>query len=283
MILSRKLLYMVLGGFLALSLAFGAYATFAQTDDGSDDAAPADSTDDTDTPVLPGDGQRGGHQGFEDNRPDLTNQDELLAEALGVTVEELQAAREAVRAAAIEQAVADGVLTQEQADQILSNAGGFRGGKHGFPGQDGNDELLAEELGVSVEALAAAREEVQAARVAEMIEAGVLTQEQADMMAAERAVRSYLDTDAISEAMQDAYKSAIEQALADEAITQEQADLMLENMPTFMPGQGGPGFPGGGHHGGPRGGGGPGGFSQGNLNQDSSFSNQSVPLQGQDA
>ncbi len=283
MVISRKLLYMVLGGFLALSLAFGAYATFAQTDDGSDDAAPADSTDDADTPVLPGGGQRGGRQGFEGERPDLTNQDELLAEALGVTVEELQAAREAVRVAAIEQAVADGDLTQEQADQILANENGRHGGKHGLPGRDDYDALLAEELGVTVEALAAAREEVQAAHIAEMIEAGVLTQEQADMMAAEQAVRSYLDTDAITEAMQDAYQAAIEQALADEAITQEQADLMLENMPTFTPGQGGHGFPGGGHHGGPRGGGGPGSFDQGNFSQDSSFGNQSVPLQGQDA
>lgn len=204
MLISRKLLYMVLGGFMALALTFGAYATFAQTDDGSDDGA--------NPPTGPGFGNRGDRQGFDGERPDLTDQNELLAEALGVTVEELQAAREAVRVAAIEQAVADGDLTQEQADEILSNENGRRGGKRGVPGREGNDELLAEELGVTVEALEAAREEVQAARVAEMIEAGVMTQEQADMMEAQRAVRSYLDTDAISEAMQDAYEAAIEQA-----------------------------------------------------------------------
>jgi len=275
MLISRKLLYMVLGGFLALSLAFGAYATFAQTDDGG--------TDDANPPSFPGGGQRGGHQGFEGERPDLTDQDELLAEALGVTVEELQAAQEVVRVAAIEQAVADGVLTQEQADEILSNENGRRGGKRGLPGRGDNAELLAEELGVTVEALEAAREEVQAARLAEMIEAGVLTQEQADMMEAQRTVRRYLDTDALSEAMQDAYEAAIEQALADEAITQEQADQMLENMPTFTPGQGGRGFPGGGHHGGPRGGGPRSGGGPGGLNQDSSFGVQSAPSNGQDA
>jgi len=290
MAISRNLLYMVLGGFLALALAFGAYATFAQTDDGSDDAAPADesgSSDTSDVPAFPGFGNRGNHQGFpgfQGERPDLTNQDELLAEALGVSVEELQAAREAVRTAEIEQAVADGLLTQEQADQILSNTGGPHNGMRGFLGHAGNDELLAEELGVSVEALQAARAEVHAAQLQELIDAGVLTQEQADMMEAQQAVRSYLDTDAISQSIQDAYEAAIEQALADGAITQAQADQMLENMPTFTPGAGGHGFHGG-FPGGPHGFGGSNSLGQGqsSLGQGSFFGNQTAPLPGQDA
>jgi hypothetical protein len=90
----------------------------------------------------------------------------MTAEALGMTVEELQAAREAgksmadlleeqgltaaqfqeamtaARQAAVEKAVADGVITQEQADQILANGAGHGffpgfGGKGGHGGRGG--------------------------------------------------------------------------------------------------------------------------------------------------
>lgn len=74
-------------------------------------------------------------------------------------------------------------------------------------------------------------------------------------------------------------KLPLSRPLADGAITQEQADQMLENMPTFAPGQGGRG----GHRGGPRGGGPRGGGAQGGFGQGSSFGNQSAPLDGQDA
>ena len=47
--------------------------------------------------------------------------DEALAEALGISLEELQTAHEIVQAAALEQAVADGKLTQEQAEQIAED------------------------------------------------------------------------------------------------------------------------------------------------------------------
>jgi hypothetical protein len=43
-----------------------------------------------------------------------------LAEALGITVEELQAAKDAAIEAGIAQAVADGKITQEQADRLLT-------------------------------------------------------------------------------------------------------------------------------------------------------------------
>jgi hypothetical protein len=52
-------------------------------------------------------------------------------------------------------------------------------------------------------------------------------------MLAQRAVQSYIDTEAISDAIQSAYESAVNQALADGAITQEQADQMLENILNF--------------------------------------------------
>src|SRR5687767_12844048 len=45
--------------------------------------------------------------------------DTYLADALGITVAELETAREEARTAAIEQAVEDGLLTREQADELL--------------------------------------------------------------------------------------------------------------------------------------------------------------------
>jgi hypothetical protein len=52
-----------------------------------------------------------------------------IAEAQGVSVETLQDAMQAAHADVLAQAVADGTLTQEQADAILSNIGtGFATG-----------------------------------------------------------------------------------------------------------------------------------------------------------
>ncbi len=287
MVFTKKLLYMVIGGLLTISLAFGAYSTFAQTDDGADDSVPSEGAAETEeTPSFPGGPQfdnRGDRRGFNNQNLDLTDGDELLAEALGITVEELQAAKEAVRVAAVEQAVADGLLTQEQADQILSGEGrrGGHRGMGGFAGEkDEHDALLAAELDITVDDLTAAREEVHEARVQELIDAGVLTQEQADMAQARKDVQGYLDTDALTEMMQEAYQDAIDQALADGVITQEQADELASNAPTFNSGFGGRGGHGGGpRNGGPRGGG-SGNFGQG---QGGFFGNGDAPLQNQDA
>ncbi|MCI0396301.1 MAG: hypothetical protein L0332_30750 [Chloroflexi bacterium] len=265
----KKLTYMILGGLLALALVFGAAATFAfqsgdddevtATPEGSVDEAQSDeaqsdetqSDDSSQAPALPGFGPHG-PGGFAGRIGD--GDGELLAEALGITVEELQAAYEEAWTAAIEQAVADGLITQEQADELLEGDGGFRGRfHHGFFGLGNMDEYLAEALGISVEELQAARAEASAARLAELVEAGAITQEQADLIAAQQAVQNYIDQEALQATIQSAYEAAVEQALADGAITQEQADQLLENS---MPGFGFSGFGGfgGGHHGGFRGG-----------------------------
>jgi hypothetical protein len=254
----KRLVYIMLGGVMALALVFGAAATFAaQSGDGEATATPeaesGDSqTDDTDsdesgTTAVPGFGWDGPHGlgGVHD--------EEALAEALGITVEELEAARAEARTAAIEQAVADGLITQEQADQLLAQEGGFGGpGHHGFLGGQ-KDEYLAEALGISVEELQAAKAEVLAAQLAAMVEAGVITQEQADLIAARQAVQNYVDEEALQAAVQSQYESAIEEAVADGAITQAQADQLLENLEnSLVPGFGFGGFggPGGHHHGG---------------------------------
>ncbi|HCB49984.1 MAG TPA: hypothetical protein DEP47_10770 [Chloroflexi bacterium] len=70
-----------------------------------------------------------------------------LLEELGLTYAELAQAKQDAYEAAVQQAVDDNVLTQEQADQILSSGGiggrGFSGpggfGRHGGPGGFGGN------------------------------------------------------------------------------------------------------------------------------------------------
>lgn len=261
MILQRRLVYMMFGGLLALVLAFGAFATFAQTDDGADGTTPDAETDDT-TTERPGRFDFGGPgpRGFAGPEK-MGAGNALLADALGITVDELAAAQDAARTAAIEQAVANGLITQEQADQLLANERGFRGRLPLHGNMDG-EALLADALGISVEELQAAQADAMNARLAQMVEDGVITQEQADMMQAQKAVRDYVDTEALADTVQSFFADAIEQALADGVITQEQADTMLSNLEEMGPRPfGGPGFDG---PRGPRGGHGhghvPGGF-----------------------
>jgi len=290
----RKLLYVMLGGVLALSLVFGAFAVFAHTtgDADSDTATPeaeseeGDSGDSTVVPSLPWQGWQGfgGEKPgrfngqrmdrFEGERPDLTSGDDLLAEALGVSLEDLQAAREEARLAAIDQAVAEGLLTDAQAEQL-------RSAPHGLPGRFGRgghgllestidyDALLADALGITTDALQEARQQANDARLVEMVDAGLITQEQLDSLRANQAVRQFMDLDGLREsaqaAYQAAYEAAVEQALADGAISQAQADEMLSNVPNFgFPRLGDGGFGGRGFGGrgfGGHGFGHPGGFA----------------------
>lgn len=247
----KKWSRIMIGALLVLVLAIGGTAVFAQTQSQDDPTAtpPADdgSSTDSTTPALPNPFSRG-------ERPDFDGRgsgDEFLAEALGITVEELQAAQEAARAAALEQAVADGLITQEQADQ-LSQFGAPPHGRHfGVPSD--MDEFLATELGISVEALQTAQEEAKAAKLAQMVEDGVLTQEQADLMAARQAVQSHLDVEGLNAAVQEAYATAVQSALDAGEITQDQADQLLSEAaaaPGFRFDFGGPGgFGGRGGHG----------------------------------
>ncbi len=170
---------------------------------------------------------------------------------------------------------------------------GFRGGPHGGPagfgGKIDREALLAEALGITVEELQAAQEQAQAAAIQQALDEGLITQEEADMMSARMALKSYLDRDVltakalgISEAelqaakdegkplpvlmyeleidpatmrtnMSNAHQEAIDQAVADGVITQEQADELQSGPKGGFggfhgrggPGRGGPGGPGG--------------------------------------
>lgn len=226
--LLKRMTYMTLGALLVLALVVAAAATFAQDDSDATpvpDVGTEEESGDGVTPApnwaWPGRHRSPGWAGGP------IGDDDQLAEALGITVEELQAAREEARVAAIEQAVADGLITQEQADQLLENGIGGHGLRFGA----GHDTFLADALGISIDELQAARQEVRDEAVAawldEMVAAGVTTQEQADLISARRAVQEYVDVEALQAAIQAAYEEAVAQALADGAITQEQADQLL--------------------------------------------------------
>lgn len=257
----NKFFYMGLGGLLVVALVFGAFVTFAQT--GADDAdeTTPDTPAEEGSEVLPPAPRNWGwhHRGFMNPEAgDKISDETLLAEELGISVEELREAHETARAAVIEQAVADGLITQEQADQLLSGEGMFhRGFGPGFAGTN-HEGYLAEALGISVEELRAARQAVQADKLAALVESGRLTQEQADLMIARQAVQSYIEREALAETMRSAYEAAVEQALADGVITQAQADQLLEGYQGFNGFGGGHGFQGGPprngfHHRGPAG------------------------------
>ena len=102
----------------------------------------------------------------------LSDRDQSLADALGIDLEALQTAQQAARIAMIDQAVADGLLTEAQGEQMKLLGGGFgRGGRSGYD----EDQYLADALGISVEELQAAELSSYATELAAAVEAGTIT------------------------------------------------------------------------------------------------------------
>ena len=166
---------------------------------------------------------------------------QALADALGVTVEELNAAYKTAAQQAIKDAVNEALekdlITQERADKILNalENGDGRLRKHVLAGMVLGDKLdaqVAEELGISLEDFQAAKDQVFSNMIAQAVEDGKMTQTMADLLTARQAASSYFE-----EARVSAYQSAVEAALSAGAIDQTQADLLLDNV--------GSGFPGG--------------------------------------
>jgi hypothetical protein len=132
----------------------------------------------------------------------------LLANALGVSIDELQTAQQAAQEAAIQAAVQNGDLTQEQADLMQA--------RQALQGTIDRDALTAQALGITLE-------ELQAQRQTGKTMQDLLTEQnltQAEFQAA----------------YQTAYQAAVEQAVADGVITQAQADLILNQDKGFGPG-----------------------------------------------
>jgi uncharacterized protein (DUF433 family) len=248
---------------LSIGLAVGVLAT--TTDVFAQDDEPTPTPDGG----FFGFGMRGGHRGgmmggFRSDAPEgwdpglladyMPDHQTVMAELLGLTVDELEAARdegktlndlldeagltvddvkaalEEAHTAAVNAALADGAITQEQADWLLEMPFGLHG--KGFFGMGFDmphtgilsdyltpvDDVVAATLGISVEDLAAARDEGKT--LSEIAEEHGKTLE--DIQAA-------LDAD---------YQSAIDAALADGAITEEQAEA-LRDMPYGGRGRGG--------------------------------------------
>ena len=205
----------------------------------------------------------GGPFGFGSDGP-LTSREDVqaaTAEALGMTVEELeealdektlveiakeqnvhmadiQDAVESVRQQALQQAVEDGDLTQEQADLLSEKMAGRASGPKGAgmlfggfdklqAGVETTRTALAESLGMTVDQLEAALEEKTLAEIAK--------EQNVDMADVQ---------DAMQVAKQSMIEEALQQAVEDGTLTQEQADTASAFMALRGAGPHG-GFPGG--------------------------------------
>jgi hypothetical protein len=236
----KKTIIILVVGALAVAMTFGAIAYRSVLA-----ATPTTTSTSTTTPAnLMREGGRGPNGGY--TREDLAN-------ALGITVDELNTAYQNAYTAALKDAVAGGLITQTQADQLTANGNVFPFGDRwdGWLTQNGIDfnTYLADSLGISVDELKANYQTAYYANIDQAVSDGNLTQEQADLMKGQYALK--IDS-AFQVSMKSAYTDAVNQAVASGVITQAQADLILSNSTNMlMPGMGDLGGHGGPHgHGG---------------------------------
>jgi len=163
--------------------------------------------------------------------------DEALAKALGISVDDLQAARQSAYEAAVKQAVDEGLVTQAQADALLERGrfdllrmmGRFVGAGDVID----QEALLADALGISIDDLRAAQQAAADAQLDQAVENGRLTQEQADMMRARQNLGTYLQEQGLGDRMRALLEEAVQGAVEAGVITQEQADAFLSNQGRF--------------------------------------------------
>lgn len=137
---------------------------------------------------------RGGKLGF----GTFFDYDAFIAEELGVTAAELQAARQAAHEAALDQAVAEGVITSEQAELIKAG--------QALKEYVDHQEILSQALGIDTDDLEAAREGGKSIQYL-LGELG-------------------LEPEELKTALQSAYEDAVQQAVDDGVITQSQAEQL---------------------------------------------------------
>lgn len=171
------------------------------------------------TPAQPG--QPGLGHGKGGMRAGYTEQQ--LADALGVTLAQLQTAEQSANAEAIQQAVAKGLITQDQANQLSANGNGPRHFE-GWGGIDYN-ALLASALGITTDKLQAAQTQALTTALDAAVAAGNITQAQADLIRAREALASNTN---FQTNMKSAYATALKQAVTEGVITQAQADALLQ-------------------------------------------------------
>jgi hypothetical protein len=201
----------IIGVIFLLALLIGAAAVFAQTSGVAEDISQADDGSEEPVQVPPGD--RAGFWRPWGRDPDEPRQgpiarlrrsgidrDQLLADALDISLEELGEARAEAREARILQAVEEEVITQDEADLLLAAIA--------YKGTVNRAELLTNALGISLEELEQAREDGLGQR-------GLL--EELELTPA-----------GVREGLRAAFESSVEDAVSSGAITQEEADLILE-------------------------------------------------------
>lgn len=187
---SRKWLLVIVSGLLVAVIALGGFSLATVS---SAQAATNSTTQHRGGPGGPGlpDGRL-----FPGSDIDY---DALLADALGITVDELNAARQQANLAAIDQAVAEGLLTEDEAELMKA--------RNLVKATIDTQALQAEALGMTADELQAALDDGQSLQ---------------DMLTAKD-----LTPAAYREAYQAAYENAI-QALVDQGvITADQAELFL--------------------------------------------------------
>ena len=188
-----------------------------------------------------------GYGMLDPGRGDRWIDSEGLAEALGISVDELEAAYQTATDKALEQAVAADLITQIQADLIRERgAFGFGMRMAGFMGSEIDFQaLLADALGITPDELLAAQQTAARNAIEDAVAAGQITQEQADLMLGRHALRN---SEAFQSSMTGAYEAAIQAALTDGVITRAQADALLADLEAngLVGTCGGPGIRGGG-------------------------------------
>lgn len=157
---------------------------------------------------------------------------EDLAEALGISLDELDEAKSSAMESLIDQAVELAFITQDQADELKTQEVLGRIGLHRYlsldeMGQLDFDAFFFEALGITEEEYQAAVETVQQARLEAAVAEGKLTQEQADTITGRRALK---DNAKFNDSIKNAYTAAIEEALEDGTIIQAQADAILADL-----------------------------------------------------
>ena len=163
--------------------------------------------------------------GFGRGPASYNNED--LAEALGISVDELNAAYQTASENSINQALDEGLITQSQADQLLERGYAFPFHKgRGWLSENGidYDALLADALGITVESLQEAYQQAYQARIDQAVADGRLTEEEADFIRGRNALFS---NESFRSSMLAAFETAVQQAVADGVITQSQADQIL--------------------------------------------------------
>ncbi len=276
----RKQKILILGSIVLVTLIAGVWLIGTPTTARA--AANVQTVTQAVMPGLLGEGylNHGGGWGVFGWKGDEIDYQQLLADALGITVDQLKAAYQTARDAALDQAVAEGLITQEQADEMkvwggFGRRGGFgifgRGPKGVADSDIDENALLAQALGITVDKLQAAREAANQAALEQAVAKGLITQEQADAMLAHKNLKSYLDRDTllakalgmsledlqaayaegktlstlmrekgldaatVREKLQAAYNEALAQAVKDGVITQQQADAMAKDGFGFGP------------------------------------------------